>query len=412
MTLKTVLVLTVVTFSLFSLLVFVLHEREAMKSPAYSKVQSSYWRSISRFRFNQSSFSMISMHSPGEPREAATADSSSQSTHAKRYSLFNEKSITSLLAEEEELMVARQADNVLMPEAMWDDGAVEGAETILMIEQEDHDEQEKIGNLMCNGKDIQSEVIYWKIVPGDNVFESPITPHHGLHHDRYLTFEYDNGGWNNIRMSLECLMVCAHAMGRTVVLPPSQKLYLLTTKHRDKGNVAMNSEMGFEDFFDLDILKSHQGFHVITMKEFLEKEGKTGGLRGKYPPTNSSDIWGPKLWEYLEQVADEMPQWGGRFVAFPDRPGDFNFSDGHHPRVIERMKRFGGDRWSRKPIFYEEHLQVAHHLHFPGRDHFRVLQHHYGKTQCFSTYFSYTTHFLIHLNSFCVLCKSSNAELL
>ena len=62
------------------------------------------------------------------------------------------------------------------------------------------DAPEKRGLLKCGGKYVDSEVIYWKIVPGDNTYESPITPHHDLHHDRYLTYEYDEGGWNNIRM--------------------------------------------------------------------------------------------------------------------------------------------------------------------------------------------------------------------
>jgi hypothetical protein len=67
------------------------------------------------------------------------------------------------------------------------------------------DEPERTGLLKCGGKYIDSEVIYWKIVPGDNTYESPITPHHGLHHDRYLSYEYDEGGWNNIRMGyVEC----------------------------------------------------------------------------------------------------------------------------------------------------------------------------------------------------------------
>ena len=51
----------------------------------------------------------------------------------------------------------------------------------------------KRGTLICNGKETDSEVIYWKVVPGDILFESPITPHHNNHEDRYLTFEYDQG---------------------------------------------------------------------------------------------------------------------------------------------------------------------------------------------------------------------------
>lgn len=55
-------------------------------------------------------------------------------------------------------------------------------------------ETEKKGSLMCDGKFVDSEIIYWKRVKGDRHYESPITPHHDEHHDRYLTFEYDHGG--------------------------------------------------------------------------------------------------------------------------------------------------------------------------------------------------------------------------
>jgi hypothetical protein len=158
-------------------------------------------------------------------------------------------------------------------------------------EKEAVDGEEKRGLLQCDGKYIDSEVIYWKIVPGDNTYESPITPHHDLHHDRYLTYEYDEGGWNNIRMSLECVLVFTHAMGRTLVSPPRQNLYLLDKKHKAKDG-KVRSGMGFEDFFDLDLLKSHKGYHVMTAEQFLAKEGVTGGLHGILPPKNSTKIGG------------------------------------------------------------------------------------------------------------------------
>jgi hypothetical protein len=46
-----------------------------------------------------------------------------------------------------------------------------------------------LGTLNCFGKKINSEVIYWKIVPGDAEYESPITPHHDHHDKRFITFE-------------------------------------------------------------------------------------------------------------------------------------------------------------------------------------------------------------------------------
>jgi hypothetical protein len=39
-------------------------------------------------------------------------------------------------------------------------------------------ETEKKGTLVCNGKSIDSEIIFWKKVKNDRHFESPITPHH------------------------------------------------------------------------------------------------------------------------------------------------------------------------------------------------------------------------------------------
>ena len=61
--------------------------------------------------------------------------------------------------------------------------------------------------------------------------------------------------------------------------------------------------MGFEDFFDIDLLKSHHGAHMITMKEFLAREAVTGHLNGKLPPDNKTDIWGQTLWNYLQDVS-------------------------------------------------------------------------------------------------------------
>jgi hypothetical protein len=77
--------------------------------------------------------------------------------------------------------------------------------------------------------------------------------------------------------------------------------------------------------------------------------------------------------------------WDGRFIAFPDHPGNFTIFDALHAKNKKRMVDFGGGR---RPVFYDERLQKAHHIHFPCfKDQHRLLQHYYGAammTICFS----------------------------
>jgi hypothetical protein len=56
-------------------------------------------------------------------------------------------------------------------------------------------------------------------------------------------------------MGVESLVVVAHATGRTLVIPPPQHLYLISENHKDKHDEKAHDEMGFEDFYDLNILR-------------------------------------------------------------------------------------------------------------------------------------------------------------
>jgi hypothetical protein len=42
--------------------------------------------------------------------------------------------------------------------------------------------------------------------------------------EKYITFEPDVGGWNNIRMQMELVLVFAAVTGRTLVIPPEQAM--------------------------------------------------------------------------------------------------------------------------------------------------------------------------------------------
>jgi GDP-fucose protein O-fucosyltransferase len=87
---------------------------------------------------------------------------------------------------------------------------------------------------------------------------------------KYITFEPDVGGWNNIRMQMESVLVMAAATGRTLVLPPDQPLYLL---NKGKGH---DNQHSFADFFPFDEIRKR--VNVISIKEFFEREAVTGKL--------------------------------------------------------------------------------------------------------------------------------------
>jgi hypothetical protein len=84
-------------------------------------------------------------------------------------------------------------------------------------------EQHKLAGLRCmeeyGGPDdayAEAEMAFWSDIPSDAGYKSPFMDDE---EERYLTFEPDHGGWNNIRMAMETALVMSHAMGRTLVLP-------------------------------------------------------------------------------------------------------------------------------------------------------------------------------------------------
>ena len=171
---------------------------------------------------------------------------------------------------------------------------------------------------------IVDEMVFWSDVPSDADYLSPmhptVDPRTDSSVERYLTFEPDHGGWNNIRMAMETALVMGHATGRTLVLPPEQRMYLI-----DKGVGDQRASFGFNDFFHLDAISiEHRGFKVITMDEFLAREGVTGRLQDyatnmtMYPPQNKTDYGVgdgrgnqkglTPLWKYLRRVGN-TPTW-------------------------------------------------------------------------------------------------------
>ncbi|GFH56455.1 hypothetical protein CTEN210_12931 [Chaetoceros tenuissimus] len=168
-----------------------------------------------------------------------------------------------------------------------------------------------------------SEMVYWDDIPADSKYVSPF-------HDeeKYITFEPDRGGWNNIRMAYETILVLAHATGRTLVLPPEQEMYLLTDGEGKKS-------FTFNDFFHLEsISREHKGMNIITMEEFLKKKAITGQLTS-LPPDNKADWNGQDLdalWKYLRRVG-KYPNWDPE-KCIAAIPSD---KDGNNVKLLKQM---------------------------------------------------------------------------
>ncbi len=193
----------------------------------------------------------------------------------------------------------------------------------------------KIAGLNCDryggpSEEIAAEMVYWRDIPKDASFVSPYKKTNG--EKQYLTFEPDEGGFNNIRMSMETATAMAHAMGRILVLPPDQKIYLLGNDH-----VKENNRFTFHNFFPFDaIAKEHDAVEVISTEEFLETVVMTGNLKDKggtgkvvFPPNNQTK-WegkgrlheGRDYWNWLRSVSTPSKwDFSQCVVTFPDKPG-------------------------------------------------------------------------------------------
>lgn len=210
-----------------------------------------------------------------------------------------------------------------------------------------------------------SDIFYWQRYDPD--LEKVVNPWAALGPEKkYVTFEPDRGGWNNIRMAMEVVLVFAYATGRTLVMPPEQNMYLL-----NKGSDPGDNTLHFADFFYLHRLQ--EKMEMIEMKDFLETEAVTGNL-GALPPSNSTDLRRDVLWKYLEGLEVGTTHWKPFDVclAFPETPG--KPIEDHSAEQQERLKEFCGKR---TPVHYNKTLQDAKVIHFGAGQGSRVLAHFY-----------------------------------
>jgi GDP-fucose protein O-fucosyltransferase len=195
---------------------------------------------------------------------------------------------------------------------------------------------------------------------------------------------------------LETVLAMAAAMGRTLVLPPHQTMYLLGKQEKGQRN-----QFSFDHFFHMEsISREHAGLDIIGMTEFLELcmkglvvDEKTGAPL--YPPENRTN-WdgasGPErkvlekwirgnshvlAWDCerciaafpattsdedrkaLESLPAQIEASGG-FPNWQDYIGKPNPVDAP---PIERLKEMNADR--KELCIYTPEMQKAPWVHFP-----------------------------------------------
>lgn len=187
------------------------------------------------------------------------------------------------------------------------------------------------------------EMVYWKhVFEKDVTFTSPYikrnqraTPTKSSN-EKFLTFEPDDAGWNNIRMGFETVIAMAIVMGRTLVLPPNQPLSVIWHGAGPKRNSTDNQKntYNFYDFYNLTRLtETYENLKIVTMDQYLEEQGLTGKLKSQitllplYPPANEihweitkASRETPRIYSYLREVGFNPLTWKPNkcLATFPD----------------------------------------------------------------------------------------------
>jgi hypothetical protein len=222
---------------------------------------------------------------------------------------------------------------------------------------------------------------YWDEVM--ECYTSPLRQFNGLaapkENQKFIVFQPDSGGWNNIRMALEvvilfaqvsvctvgllwmpvpctvysesalrgrhrssssrlvrlraqlavALLIAVQVTGRILVLPPNAVLYLLHMNKKWGDNKS-----GMEDYFDFEKLRASKGLETMPMATFLRDFATTdngGPLLSKPVPNNDVNLLRKPLWDYLDSACYSQ-NWspGKLYVGFnismlasgADLPGD------------------------------------------------------------------------------------------
>jgi len=165
---------------------------------------------------------------------------------------------------------------------------------------------------------------------------------------KYVLFDTDCGGFNNIRMGFEYMVMMAYAMNRTLVFPPPHGWYLIDWGPRKRMKSADTS--GLSDYPDYFVNEHMQmAVPTISTADFLARQGTNLKVPEKYIKMHEEKSAG-RNWElrmaYKREIGNRAKDegwglgWGigGHVLYWPDaksveqkNPVDRNLVSGRRP---------------------------------------------------------------------------------
>jgi hypothetical protein len=181
---------------------------------------------------------------------------------------------------------------------------------------------------------------------------------------QYICFDVDVGGFNNIRMQFEYMVIMAAITGRILVLPPPAPWYLINFGPiQREGDV--DGVCDYAEFFDIPALKKY--VNLITTAEFIQQEKdrleipqELSGLESVHlEPEHADERRGLReQWKnWLAENARLMP-WNplNNLIYYPDMPSVMASTN----RPDERF------RDSRTPVWFDSDIDQSAVLYFPS----------------------------------------------
>lgn len=201
------------------------------------------------------------------------------------------------------------------------------------------------------------ELTYWNPRLLDNQFNQ-------ANAHRYICFDVDLGGLNNIRLVFEYVAVIAAVTGRTLVLPPPQPWYLLNNGPQHLGTKA--GVTAFDEIFDIPALR--EVIPVQSTEDFIRESAEHLSIPATFQQEDAftegggQDLW--KQWkQWLFENAEVPKGWNPHetLICFPD----IERTD------VERLHDQYVD--GRKLIEFTPWMNAAPVIYFPSDSEYRFL---------------------------------------